>query len=87
MSEHDQQESQCDRVQELVADFGAAALERDAQAREHLAGCPYCERVLAALAEVDAALPALPRDAAPSASVDRVRAAATARAAVVRRVA
>ncbi len=70
------QESPCDRVQELVAELGAAALEREAGARHHVTGCAYCQRVIAALGQIDAALPELAREDAPAAAIARVRAAA-----------
>lgn len=70
----------CDDLQDRLAEAGVALLQSDAEAREHLAGCDDCAKVLADLERLDAALGDLPLPDAPDALVadtlDAVRRAA-----------
>ena len=59
----------CDKIQERLAELGAAALN-DAETRRHVTACPDCTRVLEDLRRIDAALGDLPSPDAPDALVE-----------------
>lgn len=72
----------CEAIQDLLADGGAEALSRDAEARRHVEECEACFQVFEALDILDAALDALPPVDAPDAAVERLLAHADLRAPV-----
>jgi hypothetical protein len=65
----------CDALQQRLAEAGAEAIQDDADALLHLAGCADCTLVLAKLNELDLALGQLPQHDAPDALVERTLAA------------